>query len=230
VKEKDIDDLLAAQAPHEVDPALVARVSATIGASLAPVRPIAPVWMLAWLLLLLSLGIAVVSAFALGMYGIQKMDGAEMGTIFPVLALFIWLAAVMSAALMTPGSRWRNPQVLLIAILSLWIAIDGVFFHDYSMGAFVPEGIPCLRAGLIIAVPAGIGAWMVLRRGFAVDRTAAGLAAGTLAGLAGVTMLELHCPNFRALHVMVWHTAVIPVSGLVGAALANGIRRQNSAK
>jgi hypothetical protein len=43
---------------------------------------------------------------------------------------------------------------------------------------------------------------------------------GTLAGLAGVTMLELHCANFEALHVMLWHTAVIPVSGAAGALLA----------
>jgi hypothetical protein len=43
--------------------------------------------------------------------------------------------------------------------------------------------------------------------------------AGTLAGLAGVTMLELHCPNFEALHVMLWHTAVVPASGAAGALL-----------
>ena len=53
-----------------------------------------------------------------------------------------------------------------------------------------------------------------------MNRTAAGLAAGTLAGLAGLTMLEFHCANFNAMHVMVWHTAVVPVSGLVGAIVA----------
>jgi hypothetical protein len=56
----------------------------------------------------------------------------------------------------------------------------------------------------------------VLRRGFAVNPAGAGLAAGTLAGLAGLLMLEIHCPNFRAPHVMVWHTAVVPVSAVTG--------------
>ena len=43
---------------------------------------------------------------------------------------------------------------------------------------------------------------------------------GTLAGLAGVTMIELHCANFQALHVMLWHTAVILLSAVTGALLA----------
>jgi hypothetical protein len=43
---------------------------------------------------------------------------------------------------------------------------------------------------------------------------------GTLAGLAGLTMLELHCANFQVLHVMLWHTAVMPVSGASGASMA----------
>jgi hypothetical protein len=35
--------------------------------------------------------------------------------------------------------------------------------------------------------------------------------------LAGVGVLELHCPNFEAAHILVWHTAVVPVSGAAGA-------------
>jgi hypothetical protein len=93
-------------------------------------------------------------------------------------------------------------------------------FHDYRTGRFVHDGINCLTAGLIFAIPAAIASWWMLRRGFAVDRVAAGVALGALAGLAGVAMLELHCPNFRALHVMVWHTAVLLFSAAAGALLA----------
>jgi hypothetical protein len=38
-----------------------------------------------------------------------------------------------------------------------------------------------------------------------------------LAGLAGLAVLELHCANFEALHVLVWHTLVVPVSAGFGA-------------
>jgi hypothetical protein len=233
MKDPNIDEILdrAAKAPHQVDPALLGRISASLGATMRPVRPLLPAAQLAALLLLTSAGIALVFAFALGTFGIQKMDVAEIGSIFPALGIFTWLVALVCVAEMTPGGlRWKNPSImerlmtnpalLLLAVLVLWLAIDVIFFHDYAMDFFASQGIPCLRAGLIVAIPTGISAWLLLRRGFAVNRTAAGLAAGTLAGLAGLLMLELHCPNFHALHIMVWHTAVVPISGLAGALLA----------
>jgi hypothetical protein len=38
-----------------------------------------------------------------------------------------------------------------------------------------------------------------------------------LGGLAGVGLLELHCPNFQTAHILVWHAAVVPVSAALGA-------------
>ncbi len=99
----------------------------------------------------------------------------------------------------------------------------GIFagvFRDYHTTHFVSVGIACLVAGLAHAIPVAVLSWLLLRRGFAVNPVAAGAVAGTLAGLAGVTMLELHCPNFQVLHVLVWHTAVVPVAGAAGALLA----------
>jgi len=234
VNDKDIDDILdrAAASSQAVDPALLGRVSASMAASLQPVRPVAPAWVLASTLSAIAAGIAIAAAFALGLNGFQKLDGAEIGAIFPALGIFTWLAALVSVAAMTPGGlRWKNPSIMapvmtnptmfLIAAMAAWIAVDAVFFRDYQPGAFVPEGVPCLRAGLVIAIPTGIAAWLVLRGGFAVNRTAAALAAGTLAGLAGLTMLELHCANLHAMHIMVWHTAVIPISAIAGALVGN---------
>ena len=63
-----------------------------------------------------------------------------------------------------------------------------------------------------------LGVWW-LRRGWVVNHVSAGLAAGALAGLAGLTLLELQCTNFQALHILVWHVLVVPVSGAAGALL-----------
>jgi hypothetical protein len=237
--DRDIDEILkrAAEAPGEVDPALLDRVSASMGASLKRVRPVAPAWMLASWLWLISAGVAVAAAGALGLDGILRLSGAEIGAIFPGLAIFTWLAALLSVAGMTPGGlRWKNPAVmepvmanpgmLPLVVIVGFLAVDVMLFHDYQLGSFVTEGIPCLRAGLVVAIPTGIAGWLVLRHGFAVNPAAAGLAAGTLAGLAGLTMLELHCANFRAMHVMAWHTAVIPISALAGPLLARIVARR----
>ena len=82
----------------------------------------------------------------------------------------------------------------------------------------------CLTAGLLHAIPTVLAGWWILHRGFAVNTLAAALALGSLAGLAGVSMLELHCVNFEAPHAMLWHTAVLPLSGGIWALLAWGVR------
>jgi hypothetical protein len=53
-----------------------------------------------------------------------------------------------------------------------------------------------------------------------VNPLAAGLVKGTLASLAGVAMLKLHCANIQAPHILVWHTAVVPLGGLALAPVA----------
>jgi hypothetical protein len=231
MKDRDIDEILDRAAAPPVDAAILSRISASMGASMSPVSPLPAARKLASALLLLSAGIGVAAACALGVNGIEKMDVAQMGAMFPLLGIFIWLAALVSVAAMTPGGlKWKNPSImepvmtnptmLLLVVMAGFLAVDAMLFHDYQMGDFVPEGIPCLRAGIIVAIPAGLASWLVLRSGFAVNRTAAGLAAGTLAGLAGLTMLEFHCANFHVLHIMTWHAAVLPFSALTGALAA----------
>jgi hypothetical protein len=233
VTNKEIDEMLAlaAGSAGEVDPALLGRVSTAMTADLRPVRPMVAAPVLAFQLLAISMILAVMSAWGLGFSGIRKLDVVEIGAIFPALLIFMWLAALLSVAETTPGGlRWKNPDVmdtvmrkpglLLLVVMAIWIGVIAIFFHDYELGAFVPQGARCLCAGVLIAIPVGIASWMVLRRGYAVSPVGAGLAAGMLAGLAGLAMLEFHCPNLRAPHVMVWHTAVVPLSAVGGAALA----------
>lgn len=222
MRDREIDDILdqAAQAPHDMAPGLLDRVARSIGPPLVPVRPLPAAWVLESGLVLICAAVAVGGAARLGLYGIQKLSVWECALIFPALGVLIWLAATACVGETTPGSRRRvSPGILLGAGSLALVAIFAALFHDYQTERFVPQGVACLTAGLLHAIPAGLAAWLLLRRGFAVNAVAAGLAAGTLAGLAGMTMLELHCPNFEALHVMVWHTAVIPLSGLAGALL-----------
>ena len=229
MNDKDIDELLGRAAEgHDVNPVLLRSISSSIGASLQPVRPMAPAWTLALALVSISAGIAFAAAWLMGLYGFQKLGGEEIAAIFSVLGIFMWLGATMSVAEIMPGGRrWIDPARLLLILIIGWLALDAVLFRNYDMSSFMTQGWPCLRAGLAVAIPTAAASWLAMRRGFAVDPASAGLAAGTLAGLAGLAMLELHCPNFRASHIMVWHTAVVPVSGLAGSLLA-GIARQRS--
>ncbi len=223
MRDREIDEILkrAAGASHDVDPALLDRVARSIGSSLQPVRPLPAAWVLACGLVLICSGIAVAGAARLGLNGIHKLSAWERALIFPELAILICLAAAALVGEMIPGSRRRVAPGFLLAAGSLaLLAVFAVLFRDYHTDRFVFQGVACLTAGLLHAIPAALASWLLLRRGFAVNSVAAGLVAGTLAGLAGVTMLEIHCPNFQALHVMLWHTAVMLISGAAGALLA----------
>jgi hypothetical protein len=230
MRDREIDDILtqAADAPHHVAPALLDRIAGSLGTPLVPVGPLPAAWVLAGGLVLICAAVALAGAARLGLNGIQGLSVFERTLIFPALGVLISLAATAYAGEMTPGSRRRvSPGLLLGAGSLALVAIFAILFHDYRTDRFVSQGVACLTAGLLHAIPAGLAGWLLLRRGFAVNPSAAGLAAGTLAGLAGMTMLELHCANFEAPHVMLWHTAVIPLSALAGALLGwlGGLKR-----
>jgi hypothetical protein len=222
VSDREIDEILkqAAQAPDVVDPALLDRIARSIKPSLRPVRPLLPAWLLAGGMILICAAIALGAAAIAGFHGIQNLSVLDRAFIFPLLGILISLAANACVSQMIPGSRHRVAPGALLGISSLaLLSVFTILFRDYRMDRFFPAGIACLLTGLLLAIPTALLGWFLLRRGFAVDPIAAGLAGGTLAGLAGVTMLELHCANFQAPHILLWHTAVLPISAAAGAFL-----------
>jgi hypothetical protein len=231
VRDEDIDDLLkqAAGSAPEVDPAILDRVSGSIRSSLNPVRPLPPASVLAGGLVLICAAVALAAGILLGLHGVQKMTGLEIGLIFLVLGMLLCLSAVLCVAEAIPGSRrLAPPGTLTVSACVALAAVFSLLFHDYRTERFVSQGVACLTAGLGLVLPAALAVWWFLRRGFAVNSVASGWARGMLAGLAGVTMLELHCPNFEAPHVMVWHIAVLPASaaiGMLAARAAQAYRR-----
>jgi hypothetical protein len=223
MKESNMDEILnqAARGTQTVSPALLDRVAGSLGESLNPVRPLPPRWAMESGLISIAVAIAVAGAAKAGFFGVLKLNFFERMIVFPALGVLIFLAASAWVSENIPGSRRRfTPGTLLgVAIFGL-LAIFGVIFRNYHTQHFLSAGLKCLEVGLLHAIPTAILGWLILRRGFAVNPVASGLVGGTLAGLAGVSMLELHCPNFQALHVLIWHTSVIPVSAAAGAFLA----------
>jgi len=227
VKDREIDDILkkAAPASLDLDPLVLERIGVSIKSSLGPVRPLPPVWLMTAGLILVCAAVSLAGAARMGFFGFARMSLLERALVFPALGLLGCLAAVSFVHQMIPASRRRvSPGALLALGSAALLAVFAYLFRDYHTKDFVSAGIACLRTGLVHAIPAGLLCWLVLRRGFAVNAVSAGLIAGTLGGLAGVGMLELHCPNFEAAHILVWHTAVVPVSAALGAFVGWALR------
>lgn len=221
--DEEIDDVLnqAASAPGDLPPEIRRRLLNEVKPSLRPVRPLPPTWLITAGLVLLCAAVSLAGAAHAGFFGIEKMNVLERALVFSTLLLLASLTAIGFVHAMIPGSRRRlSPAALLAAVTVLLLCVFAFLFRDHHVTAFFSVGIACLLTGLLFALPVALLAWLILRRGFAVHPVSAGLLAGTLGGLAGLGMLELHCPNFQAAHVLVWHIAVIPVSAGVGACVA----------
>jgi hypothetical protein len=220
VRDKEIDEVLkkAGQAPYTVEQALLKSVADSIKSSLRHVRPLPSTPALTTGTVLISSAVALAGAARAGFYGIEKMSLMQRALVFSTLGILAWVAGTEFVNEMIPGSRRRvSPGALLGMGSMVLLGVFALLFRDYRTDHFVSAGMACLLTGLLHAIPAALLSWLVLRRGFMVNSASAGLVAGTLAGLAGIGMLELHCANFQATHLLVWHTAVLPLSGAAGA-------------
>lgn len=227
MSDEELDKALqrASMAAPKVQPVLLKRITDSIDLPVPPVRPLPPTWALTGALALICAAVALAAAAAAGLRGIEELDVSARLPIFLTLAILVSLAGKEFVCRWIPGSRRHISAGVFLTLVS--VVLLGVFalvFRDYHTEHFVAAGVACLRTGLLLAIPAGVLSWLLLRRGFAVNTVAAGLLGGALAGLCGVTMLELHCVNFQALHVLVWHTAVVPVSASAGALVGWALR------
>jgi hypothetical protein len=228
----EIDDL-----PHMADRGLppeagqraAERARALLLPELRPVRPLPPWWALALFLIILFAAVTLTAGRAAGLDGFRALSQGQRALIFPALLGAGWLAAVACAREMRPAAGLRLGWLALLLCAGLFPVLFALILNNFSTQDFVAEGLSCLAAGLRVSIPAGAVIVLLLRRGFVLSWSMAGLAAGVLAGLSGLGMLELHCPNLKAPHVMVWHVAVIVVSGLLGFVIgwsADALRRR----
>jgi hypothetical protein len=220
MNDREIDKVFenAARLTQGVRPAVLERIAASVHASLHPVRPAPRTWVLIAGLLLLGAAVALAGAARSGFSGFQALGLGERVIILSMLAMLAWIAARELVSHWTPGSRrYLAPGALVALISATLLFVFAFLFDDYHTARFFSGGVICLSVGVLHAIPAACLAAWLLRRGFAVEAVAAGAIAGTFGGLSGVTMLELHCPNLEAPHVLFWHVAVVPVSAALGA-------------
>jgi hypothetical protein len=222
VKPDEIDKILAQAADRPLPPGAgrvaIERVEGAILNDLHPVRPLASPWVYTVVFASIFAAISVGVASVLGVHGIRALSPVQRSLIFPMLLVAAWLAAVGCASEMRPAAGSRLGAQTLIFSAAVFTGLFSLIFHGYGTQNFVAEGVPCLFMALGVSIPAGLVILYILRRGYVMDWTMAGLAAGALSGLTGLGMLELACPNLQAIHVLTWHVTVLVGSGLLGYA------------
>jgi hypothetical protein len=217
---RDIDQILSRSAhdARSMDGDLIRRIAETMGPTLQRVRPLPSDGVLAGGLVVASALIAFLGAWATGFTGVLRLDAMTRVLVFAMLGLLIWTTAIALVHARIPASapQW-SPVTRCVLTVAAPLLLFAVLFRDYHTHRFFAAGFACLGVGLLYALPMTIIAGLWLRRGWSVNAVAAAGTAGLLGGVTGLLMLELHCPNMEASHVLVWHVLVIPVSAAAAA-------------
>jgi hypothetical protein len=222
-----IDEALQRCAPkiRPLDPAALERIAQSVRADLTPVSRILPSWVLASALVLSCVVVAFAGAVVAGFEGIAVLGSQRSAIILAALGLLIAVMARQCVARWIPGSRLHSSAGAALAGCSMSLMVlFALLFRDYRTPHFIAAGITCVEQGVLHGIPSGILCAAVLRRGFAIQPILAALTIGALAGLTGVLFLEMHCTNIEAPHLLVWHTAVVPVSASLAVLTALVLR------
>jgi hypothetical protein len=203
------------------------RITAAMIGNLNPVRPLAPARVFIFAFALAYLTAVALGSWLSGANGWRVLSTFQKGAIFAPLAVCAGLLAWTLVRLMVPGSKHIIPPVLSsIGVLLLLVLVIATVFHRQQESGFVSPGLQCLKTGAAFAVPAAVLFWLLLRRGAILSPGLTGATAGGLAGLVGLSVLEVRCPNLSSYHILVWHWGVALLATLGGFALGRLLSRR----
>jgi hypothetical protein len=187
---------------------------------LRPVRPLAPARYFVGAFVGIFVSIVALSVYRLGAFAIAVMTPLQTTAILSTLAIGTSLLVYSLVNQMVPGSRHRIPPALLAAGITISVAmVMAVLFQVQQEENFWGNAWVCIRAGTLVGALAAVPFWLVLRRGAILSPRMTGAAAGLLAGLAGTSMLEMHCPNLDAWHILLSHLGAAILCALAGLAI-----------
>jgi hypothetical protein len=196
---------------------------------LADLRPVRPLWPRGYFFAGFGAAFAAIvcaGVYVLGANGIRAMSSVQLVTVLLVVGANVALLSESLVRQMVPGSRhWMQPALVPAAVIAALLAVMALGFEFRYEPEFWVLGWICLRAGISVAVLAALPFWLLLRRGILLRPGTAGASVGLLAGLAGTSLLELHCPILDAAHILAWHAGPSVLGALIGAAIGLAAER-----
>jgi hypothetical protein len=198
-------------------PATLRQIAEGLAANLRPVRAMAPKRYFFGALVGIFISFVAIAAYRMGAFAIAVMTPLQIAVILSALTIAMGLLAYSLVNQMVPGSRHRIPAMLLLVGIAITLTITiAVLFQFQHERHFWIKCWGCIRAGAPIGILAAVPFWLVLRRGAILSPGMTGAATGLFAGLVGTSVLEIHCPNLDAWHILVSHLGVAIICALGG--------------
>jgi hypothetical protein len=197
-------------------PAILQQIADAMATDLHPVRPVAPPRFLgAFVGIFIS--VVALSVLRLGAFAIAVMSPLQTAALLSTLAIGGGLLASSLVQQMLPGSRHIVTPSLLLVGVTMSLAVAIVIFMPFQQEQyFWRNAWVCIRAGTPIGALAAVLFWLVLRRGAVLSPSMTGATTGLLAGLAGTTVLEIHCTILNGWHILASHVGVAILGALAG--------------
>jgi hypothetical protein len=202
-------------------PNLWKQIQSAMARDLKPVRPLErpAVYVLTFAVIFLAV-LAVALAPAGTADGWDALSAGQRAAVFTVLAVNGGLLIISLVRQMAPGSPDPiSPAVLLAGVPAVFVLAIAVVFRPRPEPGFLANGATCFRIGLSYSIPALFILWIVARRGAMLRPWLTGTVLGGLAGLTGLSILEMNCSNLNLYHILVWHGGVVVAGALGGGAL-----------
>lgn len=211
-------------------PATLDQIAERMATGLRPARPLAPARYFFGAFVGIFVSIVAFGVYRMGAFAIAVMTPLQIIAILSALAASAGLLADSLMHQMVPGSRHRiSPRLLPVAItISLAIAMAALFQFQQEQ-KFWGNAWACIRAGTPFGVLAAVPFWWMLRRGAILSPPMSGAATGLFAGLVGTSVLEIHCPNLDAWHILASHLGVAILCALAGLVIGLASERKSFA-
>ena len=195
------------------------QIAETIATNLRQARPVAPAHYFLRVFVGILACIVAFGVYRVGAFAIPVMTPLQTVAMMIALATSSGLLAYSLVHQMIPGSCHRfSPRLLpVIIMILLAIAITTLFQFQHERD-FWGNASACIRVGIQIGALAAVPFCLVLRRGAVLSPSMTGTATGLLSGLVGTSVLEIHCPNLDAWHILVSHLGVAILCALAGLA------------
>jgi hypothetical protein len=199
------------------------QIEALVVADLKPVRPLAPagVYLAAFAAIVIA-GCLASWFYFTGQSGWEALSSLQKLLVFVPLVAIAVLLIFSVVRQMTPAARYTRTTALCAGcVFLLLLGLMTLILHPVHESAFVRTGLICLRNGMAFAIPVAFFSALVLLRGARLSPMLTGATAGGLAGLVGMAVLEIHCPNLNIYHILVWHVAVVLICVIAGAVFSS---------
>jgi hypothetical protein len=221
-----MDKMLSSREFPPVPANRLKQIEAALITDLKPVRPLASDGAYLAAFAGIFIVVCIVGVYILGQQGWRALSELQKIAVFLPLGAITAVLAWSIVRQMTPAAKYARSSALVSGTLFiLLLIIMAAIFHPAQETGFIQTALNCFRTGMTYAIPAALFFALLLLRGAALSPALIGATAGGLAGLVGLTVLELQCPNLNLYHIVVGHVSVTLICVLLGVVLSSVILR-----